>query len=1042
MSRSLRVAWCLGFLVIVCGSSVPADETSEQLLTRARTALSQIEGDIRLPGLIEPVEVLRDRWGVPHIYAKNSHDLFLAQGFVAAQDRLFQLDLWRRIGVGETAAVLGEQALEADRFARLLLYRGDMQAEWKSYSPDTQDIATAFTQGINACIDQAGQKLPIEFQVLGYAPKKWRPEDVLSRMSGIIMSGNWQREVVRARLIAAVGVERARLVAPTDPPRDYAPAPDLDLQAIQPAILQGYLAASRPLKFTPNASESNNWVVDGSLSTSRKPLLASDPHRPIALPSLRYLVHLHAPGWNVIGAGEPALPGVAIGHNERIAWGFTIVGTDQADLYVEQTDPGDPQRYRAGDGWEPMRIVHDTIRVKGREAPVEVELRFTRHGPVIYQDEQKHLAFALRWAGSEPGGAGYLGSLAVARAQNRAEFLRALESWKIPCLNFVYADVAGTIGWVAAALTPIRQGWDGLLPVPGAAGKYEWQGFLRVPEYPQSFDPPQHWFATANHNILPAGYAREISYEWEAPFRYQRIEQRLKERAVQEQKFTLDDFQSIQHEATSLPAQALIQLLKGVELPAELDSFAALLRNWDGVLSKETPAGPLYAVWLQELDLAFYSTRMPKDFRMDRGDLRSAAVMLNQLSRPTEATFGPEPAKARDELLRQSFVAAVARTQKLVGSNPQQWRWGQLHTATFRHPLATLGPAYEQAFNLGPVPRSGDSHTPNNTRYNENFQQIHGASYRHVLDLADWDRGLATSTPGQSGQPGSPHYGDLLPLWAEAKYFPLAYSRSKVNEVTQHRLTLQPAPVKNLILPGESFLIEGRPAFIMLPPHDKRTKPQPWIMYAPTLAGYPDQHEKWMHEQFLAAGVAVAGIDVGEAYGSPAGRDLFTAFHKEMTVNRGYAARPCLLGRSRGGLWVTSWACAHPEQVAGLAGIYPVFDLRTYPGLAQAAPAYKLTPQELEARLAEHNPIESVAALAKAKVPALFIHGDEDKVVPLKENSAEFVARYKAAGAGDAVTLIVAKGQGHNYWEGFFRCQELVDFAIARAREGVKPATK
>ena len=767
-----------------------AEETPEKLLARARTVLAQLDGDIRLPGLTAPVEVLRDRWGIAHIYAQNSHDLFQAQGFVAAQDRLFQLDLWRRIGVGETAEVFGEQALEADRFARLLLYRGDMQSEWTSYSPDTQDIATAYTQGINACIAQAGTKLPIEFQILGYAPGKWRPEDVLSRMSGIMMTGNWQREIARAQLIAAVGVDQARRVAPTDPPRAFAPVPELDLNAIQPAIMQGYLAATRPLNFspTPGAAESNNWVVDGSLSASGKPLLASDPHRAITLPSLRYLVHLHAPGWNVIGSGEPALPGVAIGHNERIAWGFTIVGTDQADLYVEQTDPEDPRRYRVGDSWEPMRIIHDSIRVKGREAAVPVELRFTRHGPIIHQDEKQHLAFALRWAGSEPGGAAYLGSLAVARAQNREEFLKSLEAWKIPSLNFVYADVAGAIGWVAAALTPIRQGWDGLLPVPGASGKYEWQGFLSVPDLPQSFNPEQHWLATANHNILPPGYSREIGYEWEDPFRFLRIEQRITEK----QKFTLDDFQSIQHDSTSLPAQTLIGLLRGLDLPAELAPFAALVREWDGDLRIESRAGPLYAVWLQELAAAYFSTRIPKEIRLERRDLRSVAVMLKDLTGPAAASFGPSPEQARDALLRESFAKAITRTRKLAGDDPGEWRWGRLHTAAFQHPLSSLGPAYAHAFNLGPVPRSGDSHTPNNTRYNESFQQVHGASYRHVLDLADWDRGLATSTPGQSGQPGSPHYGDLLPLWAEAKYFPLAYSRGKVEEVTRNRLNLRP----------------------------------------------------------------------------------------------------------------------------------------------------------------------------------------------------------------------------------------------------------
>jgi 6-phosphogluconolactonase len=243
-------------------------------------------------------------------------------------------------------------------------------------------------------------------------------------------------------------------------------------------------------------------------------------------------------------------------------------------------------------------------------------------------------------------------------------------------------------------------------------------------------------------------------------------------------------------------------------------------------------------------------------------------------------------------------------------------------------------------------------------------------------------------------------------------------------------------PVKELILPGEAFLVEGRPAFVLLPPQKKRTSPQPWILYAPTLPGYPDRHEKWMHERFLGAGVAVAGIDVGEAYGSHRGRELFTALYRELTARRGFAPRPCLLGRSRGGLWVTSWAADNSDKVAGLAGIYPVFDLRSYPGLAKAAPAYGLTSKELESRLGELNPIERVGLLAKARVPALLIHGDEDRVVPLKENSAEFAARYKAQGAEGLVKLIVAKGQGHNFWEGFFRCQELVDFAVTHAKAG------
>jgi penicillin amidase len=775
-------------ILVAMTATACAAETPEALLERAKGVLAQLDGETRLPGLTQPVEVLRDRWGVPHIYAQNQRDLFFAQGVVSAQDRLFQLDLWRRVAIGETAEIFGEEAIPADQFARLMLFRGDMQAEWTSYSPDTKEIATAFTAGINAYIDQVGDKLPIEFQLAGYRPQKWRPEDILGRMSGVIMVANWQREVSRARLVATVGAEKARQIAPTDPPREFALAAGLDLSCITTDVLKGYIAATRVLKFTPGTTESNNWVIDGMLSASGKPMMASDPHRAITLPSLRYLVHLHAPGWNVIGSGEPALPGIALGHNEKIAWGFTIVGTDQSDLFVEKTNPADPRQYRVNGKWEPMRIVHEYLKVKGRPELLPMELRFTRHGPVVHQDESKQVAIALKWIGSEPGGAAYLGALAVARAQSKEQFLKALDACKVPSENFVYADVEGNIGWVAAAETPIRKGHDGLLPVPGASDAYEWQGFRPISELPQKFNPPEHWIATANSNILPPGYPHAIAYEWSAPHRYLRIRERLTAR----HKFTLADFQSIQHEATSLPGKALSEIVKVVDVPGELAPLKRLLSEWDGVLSVDSQAGPLYAAWLQELMKAAYDSRMPPDSRTERGDLRSVATLLKQLELPSVAWFGAEPIKARDELVRATLTTAAARVRKLLGDDAAKWTWGKLHTAWFEHPLASLSPAHATAFNLSPVPRAGDSHTPLNTRHDDNFRQVHGASYRQLFDLADWDRGLATSTPGQSGQPGSPHYGDLLPLWAEGKYFPLAFSRAKVEEVTLHRLRLLP----------------------------------------------------------------------------------------------------------------------------------------------------------------------------------------------------------------------------------------------------------
>lgn len=781
----------LGAILAATDSNRQTPETAESLLARARGVLAQLDGTVRVPGVKSPIEILRDRWGVPHIYAQNAEDLFYAQGWVAAQDRLFQMDWWRRIGVGETAEVIGKQGIERDRFARLIRFRGDWDAEWRSYAHDARDICIAFTNGINAYIDHIGDRLPIEFQLLNYRPAKWKPEDCLTRMSGIVMVRNFANELARAELIGAVGLERARRLAPTDPARPFAPAPDLDLAGIDRSALALYNAATGRADFS-DRDGSNNWVIDGSLSASGKPLLASDPHRPITLPSLRYLVHLHAPGWNVIGSGEPGLPGVAIGHNERVAWGFTIVGTDQCDLYVEETHPGDPRRYRSGDGWQEMVVVREPLAVRGHSGgePHTVELRFTRHGPVLYEDAARRRAVALRWVGAEPGGAAYLACLAIDRARDWQQFRSALQAWRLPSENMVYADVDGNIGWVAACGTPVRRGWDGLLPVPGAANAFEWQGFLTLDQLPQSFNPSSHWIATANHNILPTGYDHEIAYEWSQRFRFQRISERIRAK----RQFDFDDMRKIQHDNGSIPGRLLVRVLRSVSMDdASLGRYVSLFHEWDGDLSRSAPAGPLYGVWLQQLLTAFYRPHVPeKQLGILRGS-RGVEVMLDALlAEPSPNWFGDPPKPARDELVRTTFASAVAIVRARFGDDPQRWSWGRLHTTHFRHPLASAGSVYERAFCLGPMPRAGDAYTPNAATHDDNFLQSAGASYRQIFDLADWDRGMATSTPGQSGQPGSPHYADLLPLWAEDQYFPLPYSRSSVTAAMLHRLELVP----------------------------------------------------------------------------------------------------------------------------------------------------------------------------------------------------------------------------------------------------------
>src|SRR3954447_4622856 len=550
-------------------------------LVNAAKELKQVQRTVS--GLRHPVEILRDRWGVPHIYAQNSDDLFFAQGYITANDRLFQLDIWRRIGTGKLSEVLGPNFIARDRIARLVRYRGNWDDEWSSYSPDAKQIAVAFTNGINAYIRSLNGERTEEFRLAGFDPGLWTPEDVASRIAGLQMTGNMLQEVNRAQQVARLGLSTVEMLSPPDPPTPFVIPHGLDLADITNAVLRDYSAAVSPIRF-PGQQGSNNWVVDGTLSRTGKPILANDPHRAIQLPSLRKTVHLVAPGWNVIGAGEPALPGIALGHNEDVAFGFTIVGIDQQDLYVEKLNPDNPTEYLWKGIWKKFKIEHEIIAVggageegMGAQHPVAeyFDFKYTDHGPVIHEDAARHRAYALKWVGDLPGTAGYLPALALARAKNWQQFQAAASTYKVPSENLIYADRRGNIGWIAAGLAPIRNGWQGLFPVPGDAGEYEWTGYLNSGDHPMQFNPPGHVIVTANNNILPQGYSHQLAYYWASPERYERISQLLSEKP----KFDVSDFEKFQNDTVSLIAQDFVKLLEtwipdeGTEAAAIKDEF-------------------------------------------------------------------------------------------------------------------------------------------------------------------------------------------------------------------------------------------------------------------------------------------------------------------------------------------------------------------------------------------------------------------------------------------------------------------------------------
>ncbi|WP_040421973.1 penicillin acylase family protein [Actinopolymorpha alba] len=743
-------------------------------------------------GVRRPVEIIVDTWGIPHIYAETVEDAFIAQGFNAARDRLFQIDLWRRRGLGLLSEVLGPDYVERDRAARLFLYRGEMAREWTSYGPDTEAIATSFTSGINAYVDWLDthpEALPPEFELLGYRPAYWQPDDIVRiRSHGIVH--NLLQEVARARVTNVAGLQADLVRQRLQPARQPHLAEGVDLD-LPPEILRVFELATQPLVFSgdpraplgaaapsdPTAEGSNNWVVAGSRTTTGRPILASDPHRTYATPSLRYVAHLSAPGLEVIGAGEPALPGVTAGHNGQVAFGFTIFPVDVQDLYVYELDTTDPTRYRYADGWEELRIIAEKIPVKG-EPSRQCELAFTRHGPVIHVDQKRHRAYAVRSTWSEPGTAPYLGSLAYLQAQDVAAFRAALRGWGGPGENHVYADVDGAIGWTAAALVPRRPEWDGLLPVPGD-GRYEWDGFHASEEFPEILNPAEGFVATANQFNLPEGFPadRHLSYEWPDPARHRRIVEVLSA----SEPHSLTDSMRLQTDVKSVAAREIVGVLATLhsEEPATASALE-LLRGWDAVESADSAAAALYEYWIsRHLMPAFAEASSGARARSAAAGVVDYTGMRDELlSQP-----GWEP------LMLSTLGAAYAALERLLGKDSGAWRWGDLHRNQQPHPLGFLDPSFE----VGPIPVGGSGTTVNAAPYlSDEFVQTIGASFRMVLDVGAWDDSVVINTPGQSGDPRSPHYRDLLESWRRGAYIPLLYSRGAVERHAATRITLEP----------------------------------------------------------------------------------------------------------------------------------------------------------------------------------------------------------------------------------------------------------
>lgn len=753
------------------------------------TAFDAAQADDRafvVSGLEKPAEIIVDEWGVPHIYANTHYDAFFVQGFNAARDRLWQIDTWRRRGLGLLSEVFGETYVEQDRAARLLLYRGDMYREWLAYGSDAKRIAKAFTDGINAFIDMIGEDpalLPPEFALLGYEPARWNPADVVRiRSHGI--SQNVNSEVARARIVCRAGLDIAARWITLEPDWTTTVPNGLDPCDIPEDVLNVFNLGRRSVSFDGYSLQastnierdwregSNNWAVAPQRTTTGRPILANDPHRAHGVPSLRYISHLVAPGMNVIGAGEPALPGISIGHNDRIAFGLTIFAIDQADLYIYELNEKGQYRYR--DGWESFSTLVETVPVKGTEGR-EISMSFTRHGPVVYRDEAR--AFAIRLGFLEPGMAPYFGSVEYMRASNWREFVAALNRWGTPSENQVYADIDGNIGYKPAGLFPRRPNWDGLLPVPGD-GRYEWDGFHDMDVLPVEFNPDRGFTGTANSMNLPADYPIDrykVSFEWSEPWRYDRIWQVLSN----DQEHSLEAALALQRDYRSALAPAAV-----AGIPAGYDTPATrLLRAWDGELAADSGPAALFMVWMERHLAPAMSVRLLPQEPQALGRRLQKRNILKMMADP-----------ANRDLVELTLNYAWQDTVSLLGPDQDAWQWGSIHRAEWRHPLVHLADGdLAEAMRLASYPRGGSSYTPNNTgSYGRDLRVNSGASYRQVIDVGNWDASTMTNAPGQSGDPRSPFYDNLLEGWATDGAFPLLYSRDKVLEHRAFRIELTP----------------------------------------------------------------------------------------------------------------------------------------------------------------------------------------------------------------------------------------------------------
>ncbi len=762
-----------------------------------RKPLPALDGELRLKGLSAPVEIVRDRWGIPHISARDGLDAYFGQGFCHAQDRLWEMELARRLAAGRLAEVLGKDALDVDRFQRRLGLHRAAQREWETADASLRDSLHAYAAGVNACLDGlfAAKKLPAEFVLARFEPEPWEPVDTLgfARFLAFSQAPNWESELVRSRLIARVGYAAAANLEPDIWQPDTDALPRLEDWGPPEMLEHGDLP---PLALTGGPGASNAWAVSGARSSTGKPLLANDPHMFPRFPAVFYEAHLAAGGeLNVAGASAPGAPGILIGHNRHFAWGLTAAMADTQDLYVERIDPGDSRRTEFAGHWESGTLIREIIAIKGQTQPwIEEVLITSRHGPLLTPTPSlpdEHRPLALRSMVLEaPSTAAAL--LDINRATSWDEFRIAARRWGTPPLNITYADAEGNIGFQMVGHVPARERGEGLVPSPGWSGQYEWRGTIDFDDLPCAFNPPDGLWANANHDVSKKS-AYFFTREYIDPARYRRIRQVLESK----ERHSAVDFGALQADEVSLPARRVASLLVEHLTPAgRLESRAMdELRTWDGRVGADSSAASIYEVFRNELVRARHAEAL--------GDL--LPTVLGQGPHPllgaTNSHYFLQTMRVVKFLedtpdhpaVRQAFHATTAWLSRRLGSDVRRWQWGRLHQLHLRHALSRRQPL-GVVFDMPSFAWGGDLET---VRAGGSLpDQLAAAgpisAYRLIADCGDWDSSLSCIPGGQSGHRSSPHYADQVDAWRRVGYHPLSFTRPAIARVQRHTLRLIP----------------------------------------------------------------------------------------------------------------------------------------------------------------------------------------------------------------------------------------------------------